>query len=369
MLNQLILHRAAVAQLALRRVSAVEAHEGIGQRVIEPAANVLFIDVAGHGVVDVQQRHRVAGNARADVFAQRAVNVHLARHGNAARGQTAVDKAGFEAELPRERRPALVGERDVLPRALVRLRPVQQRQLKLRHALVQVGVIPSLAHLLRHIGAHLGDAPVARVGMIADQQVELAVLFNFHAQLIQSLNGRVAGEEVLRARAEGDDFESLQTQNGARDGHEFANALGQLLRRADGRFGNVRLQVAHAQIVGAVQHAAVRVAAAVDHISVALGRRHEHARAVKVGGDQRFRRFRAKVAKEDHQRAAAVRLHVGHGGKHVLLVFHRHRALVQLARIRLHNRGAAALGQRNGEAVAAHGHNAEPYLRKILNHT
>ena len=41
------------------------------------------------------------------------------------------------------------------------------------------------------------------------QQVQLAVLFYFHTQLIQPFDRRVAGEEVLRARPEGDDLQPL----------------------------------------------------------------------------------------------------------------------------------------------------------------
>ena len=58
------------AHLAGRRVAAVEAHEGIGQLIIELAGDVLIINVLGHTVVDVQQGDGVAGGAHTDVLGQ-----------------------------------------------------------------------------------------------------------------------------------------------------------------------------------------------------------------------------------------------------------------------------------------------------------
>ena len=46
----------------------MEAHEGIGQLVIELAGDVLIINVLGYAVVDVQQGDGVAGGAHADVL-------------------------------------------------------------------------------------------------------------------------------------------------------------------------------------------------------------------------------------------------------------------------------------------------------------
>lgn len=82
--------------------------------------------------------------------------------------------------------------------------PVQQRQLELRHALAQLRIILALAHFLRHVFADSGDAGVASMFLVGDEQIQLGVLFDFHAQLIQTLNRGIAGEEVLRTRAEGE---------------------------------------------------------------------------------------------------------------------------------------------------------------------
>ena len=116
-LNELILDRAVSAELAGGRVAAVEAHEGIRQGIIEFALDLSLKQAGRDRVIDVQQRHGIVRNARADVLRQRAVDIDLTGHGNAAGGQTGIDIARLKAELLRERRPALVGERDVVARA------------------------------------------------------------------------------------------------------------------------------------------------------------------------------------------------------------------------------------------------------------
>ena len=368
-LNQLVLDSAVVAHLAGRRVAAVEAHEGVRQLVIELALDVLVVDVLRDGVVDVQQGDSIAGHARADVFAQCAVDVHFAGNRDAAGGQTGVDVAGFKAELGRERRPALVRKDNVLARALVSLCPVQQRQLELRHALAQLRIILALAHFLRHVFADSGDAGVASMFLVGDEQIQLGVLFDFHAQLIQTLNRGIAGEEVLRTRAEGDDLEVLHADDGAGNRDKFRDLVRQLIRRADGIFRDVALQVAHTQIVGAVQHTAVSVAAAVNHVAVAFRRCHKHARAVEILCNQRFGGFRAEVAEEHDRRVALVRLQLLNRLEHVLLVLHRRLDFddVELLLAALfRNRGTALFAQRNREAVAGNRNQTQLHNGNIL---
>ena len=154
------------------------------------------------------------------------------------------------------------------------LGPVQQRQFKLGHAGQQVGVVAALAHLGGHVGADVGDAGVASVLVVSHQQVQLTVLLNLDAQLVQALDGGVAGQKVLWAGAEGDDLQPFQAQDGPGDGHKLGHLAGNLLGGAHRVFGNIAFQAAHPQVVAAVQHAAVGVAAAVDQVAVALGGRH-----------------------------------------------------------------------------------------------
>ena len=251
------------------------------------------------------------------------------------------------------------------------LGPVQQRQLKLRHAGQQVGVVVPLAHFGGHVGADVGDAGVIGVFFVGDEQVELAVFLHFDAELIQPLDGRVAGKEVLRAGAEGDDLEVLHAEHRAGDGHELGHFVGQFPGGADGVLGDIALEVAHAEVVRAVEHAAVGVAAAIDEVAVALGRRHKHAGAVKVFGDEGLGRFGAEVAQKYRQRVAAGGLGLGHSGEHVLLVFDGSLHLDDVKALGLARRDdgrAAGLGQRDGEAVAADRHDAKLDLRDVLQH-
>ena len=178
---------------------------------------------------------------------------------------------------------------------------------------------------------------------VAHQQVQLGVLLHLHAQLVQPLDGGVAGEEVLGPGAEGDDFQALHTDDCPCDGHEVRDHSGDILGRSHGILRDVGAEVPHPQVVGAVEHPAVGVAPAVDEVAVPLGGGHVHTGAVEVPGDEGFRGFRAEIAQEHHQGVAALLLHVGHGLQHILLAFHGDRALVQLAGIGGLDGGAAAL--------------------------
>ena len=118
-LDEPALHRAVGAHLAARRVAAAKAHERVGELVVvlELALDGLLSHLRRYGVVDVEQRHRVGARAHAQVLGERAEDVDLAGNEDAARHGAAVDEARLEAELARERRPALVGKGHVLARA------------------------------------------------------------------------------------------------------------------------------------------------------------------------------------------------------------------------------------------------------------
>jgi len=346
----------------------VEAHEGVGQCVVELTLDLSLKQARRDRVIDVQQRHGIVRNARADVLRQRAVDIDLTGHGNAARGQAGVHIARLKAELLRERRPALVGERDVVARALVALSPVEQRQLKLRHALEHIGVISALAHFLLHILADGWNACIACVGFIGNKQIQLGVLLDLHTEFVQALDWCIAGEEVLRTRAEGDDLQILHTDDSSCDGNKIGDHLRDILRRADRILGDVALQVPHTEVIRTVQHTAVRIAAAVDQVAVALGGSHEHTRAVKISGNERFRRLRAEVAKEDDKGVAACRVDVGDGLEHIVLVFDGHGAFVHAALTGLGDIRAAHFGERSGEAVAGDGDEAELDIGDVFKH-
>ena len=93
------------------------------------------------------------------------------------------------------------------------LHPVEQRELVLCHARQQVRIrVAFLAELLRHVFRDFFDARVILVRTVRDEQVELGVFFDFDAEVVERRNRRVAGEKVLRTRAERDDFEALEAE-------------------------------------------------------------------------------------------------------------------------------------------------------------
>ena len=61
--DELILHN-RVVQYAAAAVAAVEAHECISLSIIELAFDVLSVNVAGNGIVDIQQSNNIVGYAR-----------------------------------------------------------------------------------------------------------------------------------------------------------------------------------------------------------------------------------------------------------------------------------------------------------------
>ena len=79
-----------------------------------------------------------------------------------------------------------------------------------------------------------------------------------------------AGKKILGTRSEGDDFQVLHTDNGAGNGKEFPDFLTEFLRGADRVLGDIAPEVPHAEVIGAVEHTAVSVTAALDEVAVSL---------------------------------------------------------------------------------------------------
>ena len=248
------------------------------------------------------------------------------------------------------------------------LRPVQQGDLQLGHALIHLGVVAALPHLLGHVGADPRDAGIVLVGLVGHQQIQLGVLLDLHADLIQALDGGVAGKEILGTGAEGDDLQLGQADEGAGDGHIVLDHGGDVLGGAHGVLGDVGLQVAHAQVVGAVEHAAVGVAPAVDQVPVPLGGGGVHHRAVKPLGDDGLRRLRAEVAQKHHQGVAPRPLHVGQSRQGVPLVLHGDGALVEPLAVSRRHVLPPPGGQRDRETVPGHGDEAQLHFRNIFHH-
>ncbi len=252
------------------------------------------------------------------------------------------------------------------------LGPVKQRKLQLRHPLVHIGIIAALAHLLCHIGANLRDTGVIGMGLVGHQQIQFRVLLDLHTDFIQSLNGCIACEEILRSRAEGNDFQLGQADQGTGNRLKFTDHLCDLGAGAHRILRDKGFQMAHTQVVRAVQHTAVGVSTAVDQVAVALGGSHIHTGAVKVSGNQCFRRLRAEIAQENHQGVAAGLFHIRNCRKHILFIFHRGLALIDVKPLLLAGSGhsrPAAFRQGNDKTVPGHGDQSQFYFGNISKHT
>ena len=177
-----------------------------------------------------------------------------------------------------------------------------------------------------------------------NEKIELGVLLYLYAQLIKSLDGSVAGKEVLRTGTEGDDLEVLYAYVSARDRNEIRDHLRDIIGCTYGIFGDIACEMTHSEVVRAVEHTAVSVASAVDHVSVAFCGSHEHTRTVKFLCDESFGGLGTEVSEEYHESVAALSVHVGDSLEHIRFVLHGNGTLIKVALVRSLYRRASFFG-------------------------
>ena len=245
------------------------------------------------------------------------------------------------------------------------LSPVKKRKLELCHACAHLRIILAFAHLLSHVFAYSRDTGIVCMCLVSYKQVKFGVLFNFNAELIQSLDGSVAGEEVLRTRSESNNLKVLNTDDGASDRNEIADHLRDVISGTYRIFRNIALEVAHSEVIRAVQHAAVSIAAAVDHIAVTLGSCYEHNRAVKVLRDQGLGSLGTEVSEEYYECVALCLVNIIYGLEHIKLVLNRYGTLIEVTLVSSLDSSATLLGKNDRETVTAYGNNTEFYNRNI----
>ena len=190
---------------------------------------------------------------------------------------------------------------------------------------------------------------------VSYEQVELGILFDLDADLIEAFNRSVAGEEVLGTRSKGNNLQALEAKNRAGNGNKLGNHLSHVVSGSYGIGRNPCLEVAHAEIVGQVQDTAEGVAAAVDEVAVALGCCRIHDGSVEVLGNEGLGCLGTEVSEEDHEGVDAGCLYLVNGGKSVLLVLYCRLCLkyVEALLVACGLDGAPAFfGQGNREAVA-----------------
>ena len=246
------------------------------------------------------------------------------------------------------------------------LRPVKQCQFELSHTLEELRIILAFAHLVLHILADFRDTGIAGVCLVGNEQIQLGVLLNLNAELIEPLDGCVAGEEVLRTGAEGNDLQILNADDGTGNGEELAHLCSGFFCRHNRILRDKASQMPHAEVVGAVEHAAVCVAAAVDQVSVTLCCSKEHNRSVKEFCNQCLRCLRSEVSEKYRQGIAARSLDILNRSEHVLFIFYRNLALIEPFAKSFDNGFSATDGQGNREAVSADSNDAKFYFWNVF---
>ena len=89
---------------------------------------------------------------------------------------------------------------------------LSRADLELGQLVQEVGVGVAGAELPGHVGGDRLDLGIA-LGLAEDVvEVELAVLHDLDAEVVERLDRRVAGQEILRPRAEGEDLELRQAR-------------------------------------------------------------------------------------------------------------------------------------------------------------
>ena len=168
--------------------------------------------------------------------------------------------------------------------------------------------------------------------MICLEQIQLRVLLDLYAQIVQLFDGRIAGQEVQRTRSEADDLQIRKSDQAAGDGQEIVDHVRALLSSPHRIFRNIGPDIAQLQIIAGVEHTAVCVSSAAYQIVLALfcGSR-EHNRSVKMFGQQGLGDLRSEVSKVYAQRVASCFLDIFQRLHHMNLALNNaDRALIDI---------------------------------------
>ena len=210
--------------------------------------------------------------------------------------------------------------------------------------------------------------------LICLEEVKLRLLLNLDIQVVELFDRRIACKEVCRARAEGNDLQMIQSFLYSRNRKEIMDHVRDIIRVTDRIFRNIGADIAECEIVACVQHAAVRIASALNAERI-LGffcSRAEHLRAVEMLRKKSLGNFRAEVAEIDAERIAAILSDILEGVDHVNFTLDdRDRTLIEILRVvflcvGLCNSLSSVNGKRRREAVAGYSHKANFDLRNVV---
>ena len=205
---------------------------------------------------------------------------------------------------------------------------------------------------------------------ISDQQVKLGVFFNFNADIVKALDRSITCKEVLRTGTKGDNLKTGQTEYGSCDRNEVSDHISDFLSGADRILRNMSADLAHTEVVRAVEHTAVSVATSINQVFAGfLSGSSVHDRAVKTLCNQGFRGFRAEVAEEYAQSITSGFLNLIDCLQHIQFILNSSLCLVDfqaLCGACSCDSSAAAFRERDDKAVTADCNQTEFDDRNIL---
>ena len=202
------------------------------------------------------------------------------------------------------------------------------------------------------------------------EQIELRVLLDLDADVVELPDGSITCEEVLGPRSETDDLQVTDGTDCFRDGMEIGDHVCTVVSVSDRILGDVRLEVAQLQVVARIEHSAICVAPVVEElVACLLSRCDDHRRSVEILDEQRLGCLGTEVAEIYDERIASCRVDILERLLHVDLILDRDLALIDVSVLLLvfsDQRRPPALGQAHGETVSADRHDTDLYLRHIL---
>ena len=344
----------------------MESHERILSGIIESALDILFKHIFRHGIVDVKQGYRIAAHHSSDEFAQRPVDIHLAGYRNALGSQAAVHITRHEAKLGLKRRPALASDRYVFVVSLMFFHPVFQRQLVLCQLRKNLRLLIAFSQFLFHLPDNAGNPLIPVMLMKGLEQIQFRILLDLHPQVIQLLDGGIAGKEIQRPWPEADDLQIAQSYDSPGNGQEFMNHIRAFSCVPHRIFRYVSLYVPQFQVIAGIEHSAIGISAAVQQVAARLlCRRQEHLWPVKMLCKQGLRYLRPEVAKIDRQCIAPGFPYVLQCLHHMdLALYNTDRTFIDsflpvFLLISLHQILSSRHGQTLREAVAADSHHCD----------
>ena len=152
----------------------------------------------------------------------------------------------------------------------MRFHPIKEGQLILSQLGQDACHLVAFAKFFLHISDDFGDTGIVLMIVIGSEEIQLGILLDLSTEIVKLLDGSVAGKEILRTGAEGNDLEVADTDNASCNRYEFADHLSDLIGCADRILGNVSLDISQSQVVAGVEHTAVSIASGINKAFAAL---------------------------------------------------------------------------------------------------